>query len=120
MRHRYHQLPPEASEPIRQVIIQALKDHEYSFTGYGRRYLRDQQFDPCEVVDCLQDYLESGFRLYRLLGPSIKGVKYQCCLQYEGLIVHTKIFQVDESDDESWHATLSFKTHDTGGPPLPP
>ena len=114
------QLHREAPDSIRQLILEALINYEYTIQKRGGQYLRMRSFNPVAVVENLQEYISSGRKLYLLQGPEIQGIKYQCCLRYDdGLIVYTKISKGDESDDESWHVILDFHDHNTGYPPLP-
>lgn len=121
MRPRQQQLPPEAPDSIRMAIREALDNNAYNITRYGRDYLRLQNLSPEGIVAELCDYLDSGKRVYLLTGPSIRGIKYRCCLRYENLIIHTKMFNTDNGDSEkdNWNLILSFSEHNTGWAPLP-
>lgn len=117
-------LPPEAPPDVRQVILAALKNHDddephYTIYDDGQRFLLAQNFDPNEVVGHLVDYLEDGYRLYLLQGPTIKGIKYQCCLAYEDdLDIHVKITPRGDGG-ASLHIMLGFHRHNTGYARLP-
>lgn len=117
MSFRQHPLPPEASEAGRTLILDALRANDYFIYRDSADFLRRNAFRPEGVVEDLIAYIESGKRVYVLSGPSIKGIKYQCCLDYEDIIIHAKIAK--GAKDPCWFLKLSFHEHNTGAPPLP-
>ncbi len=120
MNYQRRELPREAPKGIRAEILEALILHHYDIYPDSGRWLKQRGFKPTRVVQHLIDYLKDGFRLYLLIGSAIKGTKYQCCLDYEDLIIHVKLAPYRQDEPPSLTLDLSFHKHDTGGPPLPP
>ena len=111
----------EAQEGIRSEILEALRHpNDHSIYRDALQYLRRFGFKPSQVVKDLTNYLEKGGRLYLLTGEGIKGTKYQCCLDYDDLIVHEKISPSSGDGSPRLFLNIGFHTHNTGGPPLPP
>lgn len=116
-------LPPDAQPQVRERILKALnkKDgydiYEGQTSASGRRFLRHVGFNPDEfVLQDLVEYLTRDYRLYVLTGPSVKGVKYQCCLKYEDdLFIYVK-FTLSK---DVVFVQIDAHEHNTGGPPLP-
>lgn len=113
------QLPPEAPQEVRNTILLALKQEEFSLYKDAERYLKLKGFDPMKFIEeDLVCYLEEGWRLYFLQGPGIKGLKYQCCLDYEDdLVIHIKLSPREY--DQTFSINIGCHSHNTGYPPLP-
>jgi hypothetical protein len=108
------QLPPEAPEEARNVILSALKNEDYFVYHDSTRYLIALGLDVIGVIDDLISALQLGARLY-VLPP--RHVKCQCCLYYEDdLVVHVKI---SIRNDGNPMLAIGFHRHDTGYSPLP-
>lgn len=118
MNTRTAELPRDAGAAARAAIIEALVNGSGFIHRDGQAFLRRHQFDPPAVVDDLIDYLEDGCRLYVLPGTSGRGIKYQCCLRYENIIIHAKIGRKDDGGSD-WFVVLGFHEHNTGYAPLP-
>jgi hypothetical protein len=116
-------LPPDAQPQVRERILNALTSkasydiYEGQTSASGRRFLRHIGLDPDEfVLQDLVEYLTLGRRLYVLTGPSVKGVKYQCCLKYEDdLIIYVKL----TLSNDVVFVQIDVHEHNTGGIPLP-
>lgn len=114
----FNQLPREAAASARTAILEALEAGNWLIHRDGHAFLRRHQFDPPAVVDDLSDYLQDGARLYILPGTVGRGIKYQCCLRYEDIIIHAKMSRGDD-DGSDWFVLLGFHEHNTGHTPLP-
>jgi hypothetical protein len=111
----------EAQEGTRSEILEALRQpNDHSIYPEALQYLRRFGFKPSQVVKDLTEYLEKGGRLYLLIGEGIRGTKYQCCLDYDDLIVHVKISPSSRDGRPRLFLNIGFHTHNTGGRSLPP
>lgn len=118
MNYRQPQLR-EASGSVRQAIFEALQANAYSIKSESLQYLLNNQFDPIAIVDQVKDYITQGKRLYYLYGEAVIGIKYECCLRHEGLVVLVKMANNQKKARETWWIEFIFHDHNTGYAPLP-
>jgi len=118
MRPYHHQLPPEASEPIRQAIREALNGDNYFTYPDGLDYLFKNGFEEEEIVGNLITYINNECRIYRMI-YDVVGIKYECVLKYSDIKVHVKISKKSDADEDEWFIALNFHDHNTGHPELP-
>lgn len=118
MNYRQPQLR-EASESVRQAILEALQHNAYSIKSESLLYLIRNEFDSVAVVDDVKSYIIQGKRLYQLYGETVVGMKYECCLRYEELVVHVKMANNPKRATETWWIDFRFHDHNTGYAPLP-
>lgn len=118
MNYRQPSLPPAAPESVRESILEALQNDAFAIYQDGENFLRWNGFDTIKVIEDICLYIESGYRLYVLSGPTINGIKYQCCLNYGDIVIHVKFSNGSEQEPFCF-IKLGFHEHNTGYSPLP-
>ncbi|MFK7912098.1 MAG: hypothetical protein AB8F34_16080 [Akkermansiaceae bacterium] len=110
-------LAKKAVAPLRQLIVDCLKDDRYRIYPDGQRYLDLKEIRAKHIIEDLIEEIEQ-YHIFELPTEPGSKQKYQYVIEYKNptLLVHVKM--TPDSEDPPT-VFLGFHSHNTGFAPLP-